>query len=481
MFHSIRWRVLIPNIILISLVTLGTGAAISLALSKYQGVHPGFDITTIQRQILLVIILTFVITVSAIAILINKTIRPIKELIEFIEKLAQDANLDGTNLNINDDIGRSRRLLYLIADNIEHQKRELSQEHAYLSVILKEMSDGVVLVNQDGRISTVNDAISNLFGVYPEKVMGKTLAEALRNHQLVDLWRRSLETNLPQISLIEIPSKQLYLQCLATPLNPPLQGSTLLLFQNLTRQKYLETIRRDFISNISHELRTPLASLKALTETLQDGALEDAAAARRFLQLIQAEVDALSQMVTELLELSRLESGRIPLKMQPISPREILQTALERLRVQAERAGLTINLETSGNLPLVLADPQRLEQVIVNLLHNAIKFTPAGGQIILGARQSQLSELNLAQFQSETENVTTGTLFYVKDTGQGIPAHELSRIFERFYKIDRARSGSGTGLGLAIARHTVEAHGGKIWAESIEGKGSTFYFFIPST
>lgn len=481
MFHSIRWRILVPFILLILLVALGIGAAIFLTLSRYAGENPDFDIKTIQVQVLEAIILITLIAVSAVIILTHKTIRPIKELIEHIENLAQDANLNVSNLHSNDEIGKSQRLLHLLADKIESQKRELSQERAYKTVVLKEMSDGVVIVNREGQISTVNDSISNLFAVYPEKVIGKTLAEGFRNHQLVELWRRSLDTNLPQISLIEIPSKQLYLQSVAIPLDPPLQGNTLLLLQNLTRQRYLETIRRDFISNISHELRTPLASLKALTETLQDGALEDLATARRFLQLIQAEVDALSQMVTELLELSKLESGRVPLKMQPISPGEILLTALERLQVQAERAGLTINLETPGDLPLILADPQRIEQVIVNLLHNAIKFTPSGGQIILGARPSQLSEFDLGRVQSDTGNMVAGALFYVQDTGQGIPAHELSRIFERFYKIDRARSGGGSGLGLAIARHTVEAHGGKIWAESIEGKGSTFYFFIPST
>jgi two-component system phosphate regulon sensor histidine kinase PhoR len=167
-------------------------------------------------------------------------------------------------------------------------------------------------------------------------------------------------------------------------------------------------------------------------------------------------------MVQELLELSRIESGKVPLQLISVSPQELLNHAAERLRLQAERAGLELSVQVSGDLPCVLADPTRLDQVIVNLLHNAIKFTPPGGKILLSA------------------NPDDGmVIFSVADTGVGIPAEALSRIFERFYKTDRARSGGGTGLGLSIARHLVEAHGGRIWAESREGEGSTFYFSVP--
>jgi two-component system phosphate regulon sensor histidine kinase PhoR len=226
--------------------------------------------------------------------------------------------------------------------------------------------------------------------------------------------------------------------------------------------RQLETIRQDFIHNVSHELRTPLASLKALAETLIDGALDDPPAARKFLLNMETEVDALSLMVSELLELSRIESGRVPLKMVRVLPCELLARVEERLRLQADRSGLQINILCDEAIPPVLADSSRLEQVLVNLLHNSIKFTPEGGYIALQANQ-------------DAENV----VFSVADTGIGIPANDMNRIFERFYKIDRARRTGGTGLGLAIARHLVEAHGGQIWAESVEGKGSTFFFTIP--
>jgi two-component system phosphate regulon sensor histidine kinase PhoR len=177
---------------------------------------------------------------------------------------------------------------------------------------------------------------------------------------------------------------------------------------------------------------------------------------------METEVDSLSLMVSELLELSRIESGRVPLKMAPIAPCELIHSAIDRLKLQAERAELSLSIDCPEDLPEVLADENRLEQVLVNLLHNAIKFTPSGGQIRVNA---------------DAQN--NFVLFNVQDTGIGIPQEDLMRIFERFYKTDRARASGGTGLGLAISKHLVETHGGRIWVESIEGKGSSFYFTIP--
>ena len=225
----------------------------------------------------------------------------------------------------------------------------------------------------------------------------------------------------------------------------------------------LETVRRDFISNVSHELRTPLASMKALAETLQEGALEDPPAARRFILRMETEIDNLTQLVNELLELSRIESGKVPLSFQRVQPCDLLQPAYERMILQAERAALELHLDCQPELPAVFADPDRITQVLINLVHNAIKFTQPGGKIILSAYQDK-----------------DHIVFFVKDTGVGIARKDLGRIFERFFKADRARSGGGTGLGLSIARHMIESHGGYIWAESEEGVGSTLYFSLPS-
>ncbi|PWB74672.1 MAG: PAS domain-containing sensor histidine kinase, partial [Anaerolineales bacterium] len=199
-----------------------------------------------------------------------------------------------------------------------------------------------------------------------------------------------------------------------------------------------------------------------LTETLQDGALGDPPAAQRFIDQIQTEVDALTQMVTELLELSRIESGRLSLDLKPVAAYDLLASASGRMQLQAERAGLNLRLECADGLPKVRIDVQRLEQVLVNLIHNAVKFTRPGGEVVL------LAEAGVGEVR-----------FAVRDTGIGIPAEDVQRIFERFYRVDKSRTGSGTGLGLSIAKHIVEAHKGRIWAESVEGQGSTFYFAIP--
>jgi two-component system phosphate regulon sensor histidine kinase PhoR len=263
-----------------------------------------------------------------------------------------------------------------------------------------------------------------------------------------------------QSETVEVPTRHQYLQLIVIP-DRHANGS-LLLAQDLTRLRRLETVRRDFISNLSHELRTPLASLKALTETLQDGALEDPSAAQRFLNQIQTEVETLTQMTTELLELSRIEAGRLSLDLQPVAPATLLTSACQRMQLQAERAGLALRLRCADDLPPVSGDFQRLEQVLVNLIHNAVKFTKPGGEIVVFA-------------QAGTGEVRFG----VQDTGIGIPSEEIPRIFERFYRVEKSRSGSGAGLGLSIAKHIVEAHKGKIWAESVEGQGSTFYFTLP--
>ncbi|HEU0297262.1 MAG TPA: ATP-binding protein, partial [Anaerolineales bacterium] len=289
----------------------------------------------------------------------------------------------------------------------------------------------------------------------------RSLTEVIRNHQLVEAWRRCQQTKELQSESVEVPTRHQYLQLVVIP-DTHASGS-LLLVQDLTRIRRLETVRRDFVSNLSHELRTPLASLKALTETLQDGALDDPPAARQFIGQIQVEVDALTQMVTELLELSRIESGRLALDLQPVAPFDLLDSACRRMQLQAERAGLTLRVECTQDLPKIKIDSQRVEQLLVNLIHNAVKFTHAGGEVVLGA-EAGIGEVRFA----------------VRDTGIGIPAEDVPRIFERFYRVDKSRTGSGTGLGLSIAKHIVEAHGGRIWAESTEGKGSTFYFTIPN-
>ena len=339
------------------------------------------------------------------------------------------------------------------------QLSAIEDQRARLADVLDQMTDGILIVDPEGRVALTNPAARRLFSV--KEPAGRSVTEVLRHYQLVEIWQRCFETGQPQTEVVEIPARRQFLQISVIP-DRLIPGGSLLFLQDLTRLRRLETVRRDFISNLSHELRTPLASLKALAETLNEGALEDPPAARRFLARMETEVDALTQMTNELLELTRIESGQVPLDLKPATATRLLTSASERMKLQAERAGLTIDIEIPEHLPQVTADTARLEQVLVNLIHNAVKFTPPGGKITLSATLDE-------KFMR----------FSVRDTGAGIPAEILPRIFERFYKADRARSSGGTGLGLSISRHMVEAHGGKIWVESQENHGSTFSFTIP--
>lgn len=347
----------------------------------------------------------------------------------------------------------------LLVSTFDLQLETLETERSRLANLLEQLTDGVLIADAQGVIQFANPAAGRLF--QNSQPVNRSIAEVIRHHQLVEAWRRCQQTRQMQSETVEVPTRHQYLQLVVIP--DQHSSGSLLLVQDLTRIRRLETVRRDFISNLSHELRTPLASLKALTETLQDGALDDPPAARRFIDQIQVETDALTQMVTELLELSRIESGRLTLDLQPVAPSDLLASASKRMQLQAERAGLSLRVDCPTDLPKVMIDSQRLEQVLVNLIHNAVKYTKPGGEVVLFA------------------DAGSGEVrFAVRDTGIGIPADDVPRIFERFYRVDKSRTGSGTGLGLSIAKHIVEAHKGKIWAESTEGQGSTFYFTIPA-
>ena len=220
-------------------------------------------------------------------------------------------------------------------------------ERAKLAAVLEQMTDGVLIADSDGRIQFANPAAGRLFDT--PAAVGHTAAEVLRQYQLVEAWQRARSTSEPQSEAVEIPSRHLFLQLFILP--DPHTGGSLLLVQDLTRVRRLEMVRRDFISNVSHELRTPLASLKALTETLRDGALEDPKVAGRFLGRIETELDALTQMAQELLELARIESGQVPLEFSQVKPARLLESSAERMRAQAERAGLALRLELPASLP----------------------------------------------------------------------------------------------------------------------------------
>ena len=392
----------------------------------------------------------------------QRVVRPLDDLVRNLKGHIEGRDLQIDSLHTPGDLSPLLYTLEVLLNSYSLQIQDAESGQERLRSVLNQITDGIVMVGQNGTVSSLNPAAEAIFDIASEKARGRTVAEVLRQHQWIELYRSCLESGQEKSATLEIPARKVFLQGIAIPPGETLPGYTLMVFQDLSQIRRLETTRQDFISNLSHELRTPLASLKALAETLQEGALDDPEAARRFLKRMDREVDALSHMVTELLELSRIESGRVPLERRSITPDDLLQEAFKRMVAQAERRELTIEIQASEDLPQVEVDARRVEQVLVNLLHNAIKFSDPGDRIILSAAQ-------------EGEGIT----FCVEDFGSGISDTDLERIFERFYKTDQARSSGGTGLGLSIAKHIVEAHQGRIWAESTLYQGSRFTFWVP--
>ena len=420
------------------------------------------NISQLTRAISVATIIAASLTTILSIVIANRTTRPLLDLTETAIKMTDgDNQLHSPSLSY-DEVTQLSHAFHALITQQRIQIQALETEQGKLAAVLEQMTDGVLIVNEHGHVELINPAAARLFEVEAEEAMNHSLAEIVRQHQLVELWQRCQETGDEQSIMMDLLHQHRYIQSIAISLGEALPDKYLLLFQDLTRMRRLETMRRDFITNISHELRTPLASIKALTETLQGGAIDDPPAAERFLDRMNTEVDALTQIVSELLELTRIESGQVPLKIKAAKPCKLVHKAAKRLSEQADRAHVNLEVRCPEDLPQIYADSSRLGQALSNLVHNAIKFTNEGGQVILAAKQ----DADVVEFS-------------VEDNGIGIPADDLSRIFERFYKVDHARTEGGTGLGLAIARHLVEAHGGRIWVESILGQGSTFYFTIP--
>jgi two-component system phosphate regulon sensor histidine kinase PhoR len=422
------------------------------------------NIGRLQRAILTAALIASLAAAVVAVIIAGRTSRSVHRLTQVANRMAAgdlDARL---YLAPRDDLGDLTRAFNNMGDQLRDQVHDLAEQQGRLAAVLDNMADGVLITDGMGKVRLINPAASRIFGVNQEEAIGRSFAEVARHHDLIESWQQGFGQRQERMTAVEMDQKGTFVQMIVSPLETAGEQGCLVILQDLTHIRRLETVRRDFISNISHELRTPLASLKALVETLRDGAIDDPPAARNFLDHAEYEVDALTQMVEELLELTRIESGMVPLRLAPTPVADVVLPPVDRFRRQAERHDLSLVVDLPGDLPLVMSDANRAQQVVGNLVHNAIKFTPDGGTITV---------------QAELDESEPAVVFSVRDTGAGIPIGELSRIFERFYKADRARSSGGTGLGLAIAKHLTQAHGGRIWAKSKHGKGSTFFFTLP--
>jgi len=339
---------------------------------------------------------------------------------------------------------------------------------------------GLVVVDTVRQVRFLSPLAEQLLNSSADHAVGDGLIALLRDHQADTLVADVVADGEPRELTMKPFSSGRTLRLRAAPLAVASRpAGALLVIRDLTQISMLERSRRDLVANVSHELRTPLASLKLLVETVQSEPPPDVA--RRMLGQMAQEIDAVTQLVDELYELAQIESGRVTLKLAPLPAGELVERAVERIRPQADRKSLQVCAELDRALPAVLADGDRIGQVLLNLLHNAVKFTSAGGTITVHLDAVDVDEGVRPRGSPADHPAGHWVRVSVRDTGIGIPRQDLPRIFERFYKVDRSRTrnAGGTGLGLAIAKHLIEGHGGRLWADSVEGRGSTFSFTLP--
>ena len=368
--------------------------------------------------------------------------------------------------------GRNQRLeterVGQLAEQRIQREQELREQGQRTAALFERMIEGLIVVDAAGRIRLANRAAGELFNFTPPAT-GRTILETTRHHEVAALVTR-LE-NEPEILGHELrletrdSPKFLQVNALALRDGEGVRDGAILVLHDLTRLRQLEAVRQEFVANVSHELRTPLSLIKSAAETLIDGGKDEPESLTRFLQIIDKHANRLTLLIDDLLMLSTLDSGNIRLALQSVSLAVAVQEVADDLRGRAHTRGVTIKNQVKPAL-IVQADPDRLRQVISNLIDNAIKYGRMEGEVVISARALDSRRIEVS----------------VQDDGPGIPAEACARIFERFFRGDKARSREqgGTGLGLAIVKHVVQAHGGEVRVESAPGAGARFSFTLPA-
>ncbi len=384
---------------------------------------------------------------------------PLREIREVTQAMAAGDFGRRATLRSEDEIGIVAAALNRMTEELSSRLDRLQEEHSKLEAVIAGMREGVVAVGREGEILHLNQAAREFLGL-PGNVQGLKAGEAIRLPAVGEAIRRVLDGGSPERAVVESGSHALEVAV------QPIGGGrgAVLVVRDVTEQQNYERLRREFVANVSHELRTPLSLIRGYVETLREGALGDPERAPAFLETVEKNVLRLGALVDDLLGLSRLESGRRVLALRPVDARALLEKVVEDFRPLAERKRQTLRLEIGAGLEPFKADPDFLERALRNLVDNAVKYTPEGGAVTL-------------QAGTEGEDV----VLRVRDNGPGIPAGDLPRLFERFYRVDKSRSREmgGTGLGLAIVKHIAQLHDGSVAVESEPGKGSVFTIRLP--
>ena len=393
--------------------------------------------------------------------------RPLEQMSESAISMAGGDFSKRASIYSRDEIGDLARALNFMCDEIKDKIEKMNYEKARLDLVLSSMFEGVMVTDELENIILMNPSLRKLFFVdsNPE---GKNALEVFRNTALQGVLDKIVKKGQRLIIeeiVINMPEEKiLKVSGVSIVRDNKLEGA-ILVFHDITELRRLEKIKQEFVANVSHELRTPISSIKGYAETLLEGALDDKDNAREFINIIYQDSNRLAKLIEDLLDLSKIESGRINLNFVPIEPVVTIKRIVVIMEKQAKAKSIDIKMDLPpANLPKILADETGFSQVVINLLDNAIKYTEKSGVINISAHAAG----NFLQIE-------------VADTGIGISEKDLPRIFERFYRADKGRSRElgGTGLGLSIVKHIVQAHGGQVWVRSVLGQGSTFSFTIP--
>ena len=391
--------------------------------------------------------------------------RPVRALADISRRMAQGDFSQRIRRYDQHEIGDLGRDFDLMAESIQEKVRTITHARNRLESILRGMVEAVLVTDAAGRIIMVNHALVNLLHLKDDPI-GRKPSEIFRNAELIDAIREVRKGE--PVRTLEVHTwdqNPRYLDVVVSALPEETEETGVVaVFHDVTERRSIEIMRREFVANVSHELRTPLASIRGSVETLLDGALDNPKYARKFTEVINRQVKRLENIVVDLLDLARLESDQQEPEIHPIKLGEMARSCQAALSELASRKGVALELHLPEPEPVLHGDRRKLEQAVINLMDNAVKYTPAGGSVSLAVREDEDS-----------------VQLVVKDTGLGIPAEHLPRLFERFYRVDKSRSRElgGTGLGLAIVKHVAQVHNGRVEVESTPGRGSEFRVIIP--
>jgi len=419
------------------------------------------------RKIIILATLIALAIASITSLIISLTItRPLQEMTKVSQKISKGDFSKKLKICRQDEIGQLANSLNLMSEELENKIRVISEDKNKMKVVLSSVIEGIIAIDKEGRIILFNNALKNMTDYSSDRVLGKFHWEIIRNNQLNELLKEVLQKGQPLTQEITIfsPQEKIF-RASANPLTKKNEvWGAVVVLNDITEIKKLEKMRSEFVANVSHELRTPLTSIQGFVETLKDGAINDPGKAQYFLEIIEKQSNRLNNLIEDILQLSKIESQEIIMNLQSINLRDLIDKTISEFKKKIEQKNHKIKINISPQLPLIKADPEQIEVVFRNLLDNAIKYTPNGGEIYISAFE-------------KAENI----YIEIADNGIGISAEHLPRIFERFYRVDKDRSRKlgGTGLGLAIVKHIVQAHGGTIGVESKPGKGSKFFFTLP--